>query len=308
MKRSIQIGAGFGAAAAALGLWGIAFSLACRLSGAGLPAGTQPPGVLDRMAGSLRTAIAESLYLRADAYFHAGRGHVRERAFRGVFDRLQDGLQPQAHRHAEGEETAEILPWLRWSTAVDSTSVDAYLAAAYWMEREVRRPDRVDPIFREAARRNPRDYRIGLDWGRSLARRGDFPAAIRLLGSALRRWPVPLAPEDGQAQLDRVALLEIRGLLLLHEKDRKAALEHLRRAQVFRPDAPGLAGWIKGIENGEPLADALGKLETLLTSGLSHGPECDEGHAEDPSSESVPHAETGHEEGRTAPKPPSAGG
>lgn len=288
MKRPLQVRPVLVVAAAALAFWGLAFSLACRLTGAGRPAGSPPPGVLDRVAGSLRTALAGNLYNRADAYFHAGREHARKRAFRGVYDRVLEGLLPQTHRHAAREETSEILPWLRWSTATDPSNVDAYLAAAYWMEREVRKPDRVDAIFREAARHNPGDYRIGLDWGRSRARRGDIPGAVRLLGSALRRWPAPLGPEQDTARHDRVALMEIRGLLLLHEGRRGEALLHLRRAQALRPESPGLNRWIARVEAGEPMTEELERMKTTLLAppGPMH---CEEGdHDHDPDHDHEP--------------------
>jgi tetratricopeptide (TPR) repeat protein len=280
VKRLIQTGSVFCAVAAALIFWGLAFSLACRLAAAGPSAESAPSGVLDRMAGSLRAALAGSLFNRADVYFHAGRDHAREKAFHGFYDRVRDGLMPQVHRHAEREEASEILPWLRWSTATDPANVEAYLAAAYWMEREVRQSDRVDPIFREAARHNPRDYRIGLDWGRSRARRGDIPGAVRLLGSALRRWPAPLKPEEDTARYDLVSLLEIRGLLLLHEGRRVEALRHLRRAQTLRPGSRGLNQWIAGIEAGDPMTGELEKLkDTLLAApGPLHCDEHDHDH------------------------------
>lgn len=306
MKPRIQTNPVFLAIAAALVFWGLAFSLACRWVGAGRPAGVAVPGVLDRVTGSLRSTIGEGLLNRADEYFHTGRSHERERVFRGVYGRALEGLRPREHRHAHQGEAPEVMPWLRWSTLADPGNVEAFLAAAYWMEREVGQPDRVDAIYREAAGHNPGDYRIGLDWGRSRARRGDNPGAIRLFGSSLRRWPNPLNPESDPARRDLVGLLEIRGLLLLQEGRRGPALKHLKRAQSLSPDAPGLRRWIAGIEAGDPMVEPLERMKGVLLA--APGPLHCEGHDHgsepnpdrEPAGESAPAGDRGDEFSRDA--------
>lgn len=267
---------------ALIAAWILAFSLACRLEGSPRPPGAPAPGILDRAAGSLRAEIALRLYLKADKYFHGGGVAQGERGLRSPLDGWRDRIHPREHLHLEGRELAEIMPWLRWATAMDGSHVEAFLTAAYWMQSGLNRPDHVEAIYREAARRNPRDYRVAMDWARSRARRGQFESAELLLSSALRLWPHPLEVNDEHAVHDLAHLLELRGFFLIRLHRPDEALDHIRRAipLLTNRDPAGLLDWIRRIESGEPMDELGDRIEAILRAGHRDFPDDHDPHHE----------------------------
>jgi tetratricopeptide (TPR) repeat protein len=225
---------------AAVGLWMAAVAGATRLVDVDRRIGSDMGlGILDRALGLMCGAVGERFFERADLYFHRGIPHQRPSIGPTLFTRWAARLVPPSPLHAEGADACEILPWLRFATAMDPGNVDAYLVAAYWVERSGGRPDLAEDVLREVVRRNPRDYRPFFDWAR-LALRRDSPArALALLGAGLRAWPEPAPPGDPDAVRDRAVMMEMRGLLLASDGQREEALRELERAAEIRPQAAG---------------------------------------------------------------------
>ena len=214
---------------------GLAFTLACLLL---IP--TADEGDVGGLAGTVigggRSAVSASMYETADVYFHKGAGVATKRAITNDwFQRSLGEISPQAHRHAEGGDSAEILPWLRMATRADPHNVEAFLVMSFWLASGVKRPDLAAQVLAEAQLQNPRDYRIPLEQGRLLIHGGKLAEGRRKLEVALIRWPSGL-PEDRQALLDKAEICVLLGFLCENAGERAAAIGNYKNALVIFPE------------------------------------------------------------------------
>ncbi len=214
--------------------------------------------MLSHLFGSFRMLIARHTYHEADRYFHQGIGHEEERAFDDPFQLLRRHLSPVGHVHLQGRTAVEIMPWLRWTLRADPTHVEAWLVAAYWLQRDLHRPDLARAVYREAALANPHDYRIFMEWARLLLREGSWGGATRLCDQALARWPSPLTVDDETARLDRARLMEWRGYLWAWLGEREKALQSLEIAQSLRPQHRIIREEIVRIRLAQEIAGVVG--------------------------------------------------
>lgn len=195
--------------------FGGAFTLACLLTASAPPLSDDTEGVASLLFGGSRSALSANFYDQADAFFHRGVEHKQRRApINDWIQKLQADINPTAHRHADGRDSAEIIPWLKLATGADPHNVDAWLVSAFWLETGIQRPDLAGELLREAQRHNPRDHRILLERGRQHLRAGQFEAAADMLDAALTRWPGNQDPEDLQTRLDRAEILTYSAFLL----------------------------------------------------------------------------------------------
>jgi tetratricopeptide (TPR) repeat protein len=243
--------------AALLLLWGVAFSLACRLDETSLrgPGGGQ--SVADRFLGASREALGGNFYEEADNYFHRGVGHVHKQAFHdSIYERWAEAVRPSGHFHADGYSVSEIMPWLRVATDMDPHNVEAYLTTAYWLATSVQRPDIAETVLVEAQRNNPGDYRILGELAQMRFGRRDDAKAAALLDAAILLWPGRQDPNDEQTRLELSRLLSYRAFLYeLKGGNRQKALDLFRRAQQLTPANKGLELRVRALEAGEDLTD-----------------------------------------------------
>jgi tetratricopeptide (TPR) repeat protein len=240
--------------AAVLLLWGVAFSLACRLADSPLVVQSEGESVAGRLLGASRTAFGDSFFSEADDYFHLGVGHLQTKAFtNSVIQRWADSIRPMGHVHAQGEGLKEIMPWLRLSTEMDPHNVDAYLTTAYWLGEGLRRGDLAMNVLLEAQRENPRDYRVLSARAQLFFRQRDDEQAGALLDAGIGLWPSGLDPQDRQCQLDLAQMCSYRAFLHEMKGEREKALALFKRALLLSPDNKALARRVRAIEQGEDL-------------------------------------------------------
>ncbi|MBU4201271.1 MAG: tetratricopeptide repeat protein [Verrucomicrobia bacterium] len=205
-----------------------AFSLACRLADpadSGTAAGNS---IVEAVFGDSRIAMSDSFYQEADTFFHKGVGHYQSKAFVDVFGKLGQDISPTGHAHLTGENITEIMPWLYFSTRMNSRNVTAYTVTAFWLAGEAGRPDLAEQVLADARRANPRDYRVYLESGRLAIKQGDLVRAAHFLETGLTLWPGKQDPEDRQSQLDRAEIRTYRGLLYESNGDLVQAQEMYR--------------------------------------------------------------------------------
>jgi tetratricopeptide (TPR) repeat protein len=210
-----------------------AFALACRLASEG-PADASA-GALDRLLVGSRAAVGGALYEQADRYFHAGVGHAHPEAFRDAFGCLREIVRPREHRHVEGDQMAETMPWFRMTTRVDPHNVEAYLVTAYWLMRAADDPERALEALAEARRHNPTDYRIPYERARILLRAGRRERAAVELERAVHLWPATEGIDPEEATLDLSAILSLQGVLREVRGDAGGAIEKYSHALAVRP-------------------------------------------------------------------------
>jgi hypothetical protein len=217
--------------------------------------------VTDLLFGGSRRVLSAELYERADNYFHRGVAHHEQRVERHDWiQRLRADISPEAHRHAEGFDSAEIVPWLRLATDADPHNVEAWLVAAFWLETGTRRPDLAKQVLREAQRHNPGDYRVLSDRARLYVRTARFGEAANVLDAALTRWPGGLDPADRQTLLDKAEMLTYRSFL--HEMDGHPAdaVTGFKNVLAIFPDRTYIKARMRELETGQAPSDSARSL------------------------------------------------
>ncbi len=241
-----------------------AFSLACLLpkpSADGLDA----EGMAGKVIGGGRSAVSAAMYEMADNYFHKGSRKVAKSAITNdCFQKWSREISPQKHRHAEGVDSVEILPWLRMATQADPHNVEAFLVMSFWLASGVKRADLAEQVLIDAQRMNPRDYRIPQEQGRLAVRGGRFSEARRKLEVALIRWPSGLA-EDKQILLDKAEINTFLGFLYEEAGNRKEAVGYFKNALAIFPERAYIKERVTLLQGGRlPDETARQSLERLV--------------------------------------------
>ena len=253
---------------AALLLWGVAFSMACRLEGNRFVSVPIEQSFLERVLGVSRVAFGQTFFEQADLYFHQGVGYVRQQAFtNSVFIRAYEVIRPSAHAHTTGYTVSEILPWLQFTTRMDPKNVTAYLTTAYWLRSALRRPDLAEQVLLEAQRKNPYDYRVYNERARIAFQRRDDSRAARLLDAALKVWPSNEDPEDEQTLLDLSVILSRQAILYEMKGERDAALALFRKVVELRPGNVAVARRVEAMEQGMDYSHLDRKTWDILFGG-----------------------------------------
>lgn len=277
------------------GSWGAAFSLACSLT-ASTPLHAREDGLTDLLLGESRQALSLTFFNQADLYFHKGVGHKETKAdTRSVFQHWQDQVTPEQHAHAEGIESAEILPWLKLSTRADPNNVQAFLVSAFWAATGLHRNDIANQILAEAQRLNPRDYRIPLEKGRMAIRAGDFNAAFSALESALSLQagsPDSRNEPNREYALDRAEIMVFLGFLNELRGTPSKAIDCFKNALAIFPDRVYIKERVVLLETGRAPADSARSLLSILTQQTVHDACQEEGrHDHHPAHEGDEHAD-----------------
>jgi tetratricopeptide (TPR) repeat protein len=154
------------------------------------------------------------------------------------------------HTHLQQGEAKEILPWLRVAMELDPHAIETYTATAYWLRRELKRPELAEEVLREGIRNNPRNPELLLELGRLY--HDDYEQderARNLWLGALKLWQ-----EQGEAQRDAGArLLGDIAIHLAHlEREHEnwaAVLLYLELARVVSPNPEAIQKQIDEIRS-----------------------------------------------------------
>ena len=236
-------------------LWGAAFCLACRLplSGGSSSAAGEDTSAAGRMASGCRMAFGESFYSTADLFFHKGVPHSKKEAFHDrLFQRMAEAVSPHDHVHASGAEIADIMPWLRLAVRCNPHDMDSYLVAAFWLARELGRPDLALDVLSEAQQNNPNNYHVYLERGRVYLTLNRLEKSRRDFDAGVVFWPGEEDPESEDAKLGLRNLLLHRALLLEVSGETSGAAADLRRILAIFSGTPGVLERCWALERGEP--------------------------------------------------------
>jgi len=86
---------------------------------------------------------------------HADSGHAHADRSLDVWTRLNRRIHVQEHRHTEGEDARELLPWLWAACRMSPQNVQAYENSAYVLDRMLKRPHDALALLEEGVRLNP---------------------------------------------------------------------------------------------------------------------------------------------------------
>lgn len=178
--------------------------------------------------GGARETISLAMVHKADSYFHGGidmecdelhehecehdhdhcHGHAEE-SCSDPWQWIDSHVRaPEVHRHLEGGEAAEMMPWFWAAVRSDPHNAEAWSVAWYTASHMMKDPVLAARILAEAKAKNPDSIEIAFTEGRSLydGGRGDIAAAkaaferTRKLGDAKCGGDVKkLSPREEEA-------------------------------------------------------------------------------------------------------------
>lgn len=185
--------------------------------------------------GPARGLLAQSLYKRADIYFHKGAPYHKETAFDGLFQKWKRAIHPEEHAHTAGREVEEILPWLRLASQTDPSNIEIFMVASFWLNRECNRNDLAQQAIHEAMELNPDRYELLLELGRIQLSIDQFEPALESLNQALILGSNPDQKDPEQAAIDLPFIVVVQSFLheVLGNKER--AIAAVRFSLSLRP-------------------------------------------------------------------------
>jgi tetratricopeptide (TPR) repeat protein len=232
---------------------GVAFALSCQIQArlAPLPApGHRSAGAA--LLGESRLGFASYFYEMADLYFHCGVDHHHEEGLHDTwFQRQLDELRPNLHKHASGQASREVLPWLNLAVRMNPRDVNTVLVSAFWLHHEAGELELAQALLKEAQVANPGDYEIQLERGRLYLYQGRVAEAKARFDAALAFWPGPRRQPETDLQQDRARLLLFRSLIHEVEGERAQASAGLRAILEIYPERTHLQDRIAVLERGE---------------------------------------------------------
>jgi len=206
--------------------------------------------------GPARALLSKSLYTRADIYFHKGARYHREEAFHGFFQKWEEAIHPATHAHREGNETSEILPWLRLATQSDPRNIEIYLVAAYWLNGDCGRPDLALGAIGEAIEKNPERYELHLEAGRIHLSADQYKSAEVALRRALNLIIKPNQPDPEQAKIDLAFIYTAQSYLFEALENRAEAINSIEKRLLLNPGQPEVKARLAKLQSGLPDPEA----------------------------------------------------
>ena len=134
---------------------------------------------LQRIFGGAAEAIGDTLFLKADSYFHGGvvekfkeegeslrtesaspEENAKEEVAPDWIADINHRVTSHTHRHLNGEELREILPFFALSTALDPHNVEAILTAAFWLDKSFSKTGEAIQVLEKGVRDNPDSWEL----------------------------------------------------------------------------------------------------------------------------------------------------
>jgi tetratricopeptide (TPR) repeat protein len=234
-------------------VWIVSFSISCMLFTTSLVQSDAPDSpTIAGLLGESRFALSGYFYEVADKYFHAGRGHVRQKAFEhSIFQRAAREISPEEHVHISRERVKEMMPWLWLAVRANPNNVETYLVAAFWLANDADRPDLALEVLQEAQWNNPFNYRVQLERGRLLATVHDFDRAKRALDAGLAFWPGDDQPDGHEALLLKSRLLIYRAMVYTISGSSDQAIVDLEEILELYPERAHIRRMIEDVRTGK---------------------------------------------------------
>lgn len=232
--------------------------------------------------GPARSLLAQGLYEKADIYFHKGAPRYKEEAFDSFYQKWKRAICPAKHAHTEGNETAEILPWLRLASQSDPNNIEIYLVASFWLIGDCARPDLATQALSEAMVKNPDRYELPLEQARVDLSQSLFNNALESLDHALRLMREHAPVDQEQALIDLKFILIAKSFLLEAEGRNDECVQVTRELVKISPTIAN-HDRLERLETGSfDSSEAIERLITLFhrehecDQEHEHGPDCDD--------------------------------
>jgi len=231
--------------------------------------------IMAMLLGDARQVLSAAMLTKADDYFHGGaqhsdcthglagpqggahahdHGHPESHAdehppdgnapdapaSRDPWAWLNARVHVQAHRHTEGEDARELLPWLWAACRTSPSNIQAFESSAYVLERMLKRPLEALALLEEGTRLNPSNAAIEVSLGELALHSLKDPVRAEQAFEAARTKCRPApgeAGEDDRFLLGRI--LFYLGYLARQRGDLDRAGACLTEAEAQVPDHVG---------------------------------------------------------------------
>ncbi len=202
--------------------------------------------ILTLVLGDARLEVSRVLEGKADDYFHGGVHHadcgglsehhdhseiaeehdvdrhgaddhadasaVRSKAF-DPWQWIDARVHVQVHRHLQGGQAVELLPWLWGACRMSPKNVDAYLNGAYVLAHMLQKPAEATRLLEEGVRQNPLAPELDFSLGEiALNVQHDSGKAERCFASTRKKC---LPVQSSAARAEELLLLRLRALFYL---------------------------------------------------------------------------------------------
>jgi tetratricopeptide (TPR) repeat protein len=140
------------------------------------------------------------------------------------------------HKHLQGENTREMLPWLAIAAELNPNQIETYAVASYFLRREMGKTDEAEQFLRRGLRANPESHELLFELGRLYyENRQDLPRARNIWKLALARWE---RKEGGQKEPDWLAYDRITVALAHLEREEGNYLEAIKWFEATKAHSP----------------------------------------------------------------------
>lgn len=202
------------------------------------------------LLGSAKEAIGDTFFLKASSYFHGGvdmdiirhendfntketqEAHHEESFKKDYTDwvyKINSRIKVMEHRHLEGDETKEILPFLELAVKLDPYNVQAILTTAYWLNGYFGKTDAAIDVLRQGLEKNPDSWEICYQLGLSLFKyKKDYADSAVYLESSLKK--MDLANSN---QIDHRMAYYYLGEAYLNQGEKAQALGAYQKALSY---------------------------------------------------------------------------
>ena len=183
---------------------------------------------------------------------HANHADAHEAAMdflgppRDIFERFGRRFMITEHKHMEGGDAREILPWLKVAADLDPHRIETYTVAAFWLRNRLNKPKEAEAFLRDGLKENPNSYEILTELGSLYYQNmSDVGRARNVWELALRRWE---AQEPGKKEPDTFARLQIVDFLSMLEEAEGNYAKAIEYLKIARESSPNPASIQKHIE------------------------------------------------------------
>ena len=204
-----------------------------------------------RIFGSAEEMIGDSLFLKADAYFHGGveakyREHDEEDAAKeghqeqnAASEEPQDWIakinrqvQSHEHTHLTHDDQKEMLPFFALSTRLDPHNVEAILTTAYWLERSFLKPDEALQTLLKGSEDNPGSWEIDFTLaGLYFRYKKDYLSSARYYSEAVQKSGPAAAPKHFLVDMHYYLAESLR----MQGKSAEALAEYRKAGSFYAP-------------------------------------------------------------------------
>jgi tetratricopeptide (TPR) repeat protein len=157
---------------------------------------------------------------------------------------------PVEHRHLEGADQKEVLPWLRLAAELNPNQVETYTLAAYWLRSRLGKVKDAEQFLREGWRANPNSFEIAFELGRLFEENEhDSFRARNLFELALRKWR---ESESAKPEPDNFSYMQITAHLARLEENEQhfdRAITYLRMLQKVSPHPEKVEGQVRELRS-----------------------------------------------------------